>query len=442
MAGLKYDRIVRYRITVATDAPLRIGSAENDKESVLVHPVDGKPFIQASSIAGALRDYCKRTGSNEAGLFGTANGDDAVDSRVYVSDGVFSENVKMELRPHVRINRKTGSASFEEVKGTDKVSGQKFNTEYIGAGQNYEFTVLLYDNSCASLEKDLESTLAGIGSGEIRFGGKKSSGAGITALRSVFRNAYDLRDPDGLKAWIENDISKQEDLTEQFGSAQKAGVEYRINIKGKTEAGIQVKGLAENTFGEDAADSSNIKNTRGEYIVPGTSFKGTIRSRMEMIAEYLGREDAIEGIFGKVGENGHAGNIYFRDAVIGDAESIDRIPIKHRLHLDKFTGGVINPFQEHNAAGEIEFEVEITPAGNPKQTLGLLILALRDLASGIVSVGNGYANGKGIINVSEIEVTDCAAGRTAEINYVKNEIADESGILHSALASLKKEIEA
>ena len=57
MAGLKYDKIVKYLICAKCEGPLHIGSSIGGKEDVLIHPVDKSPFIQASSIAGVFRSY-------------------------------------------------------------------------------------------------------------------------------------------------------------------------------------------------------------------------------------------------------------------------------------------------------------------------------------------------------------------------------------------------
>lgn len=441
MAGLKYDSVYRYDISVKTDGPLRIGGIDTDDESVLVHPIDGYPYVQASSIAGAIRNYGEKININTNELFGQTMGENAVDSRVRVFDGIFGDSVKMELRPHVRINRKTGSASFATVKGTDKKSGQKFNTEYIGVGQTFVLSMYLYDDSTSSLKDDLEKCLSGIASGSIRFGGEKSCGAGVVVLNYVNRCKYNLRDEKELKAWLNEKECNKDDITNELSQKEPKGMAYNIVLIGKTEGGIQIKGLAENEFGEDAADSSSIKNINGDYIIPGSSLKGTIRSRMEMIAEYMELDsNVIDDIFGKVGDGGHAGNIYFKETIIGDAESVERIPRKHRLHVDKFTGGVINPFQEQNAAGDISIEIDVVDRNNPKRTLALLIMALRDMANGLVSLGNGYANGKGIVDVSRIEIVDVNAEKKASIIYDKNrgnKIDDEGKIINNVLKTLK-----
>ncbi len=440
MAGLIYDRVIKYDITAITDAPLRIGNS-NGSEEVLVHPVDNKPFIQASSIAGALRSFSKTLGLEADELFGNTNGN-GIDSRIKVSDGLFQDGVKIELRPHVRIDRKTGSVSKSSIKGTKEESGQKYNMEYIGTGQTVYFSVLLYDNSSKTEEKNVERILSGVVLGDIRFGGKKSIGAGILKVNTLKKSSYDLRKKEELAAWIRNESVTPIDLLEELKKYENEGLEYYISIKGKTEGGMQIRGLAENNFGENAADSSNIKNLNGEYIIPGSSFKGAVRTRMEMIATYLGKENIIDEIFGKAGEDGYAGNIIFRESIVNDESEYNKIENKHRLHIDKFTGGVIDTFQEKNIAGEVELNVEISKRGNPQLSLGLLLFALRDLACGLVTIGNGYANGKGVILVSNIEIIKTTkSNQVATINYTGGQsVNDEYGIIDSSIVKLKEVI--
>ena len=53
-----YDKVIKYVVTAECTQPLRVGSVSGDTEEVLVHPTDGNPFIQASSISGVFRSYC------------------------------------------------------------------------------------------------------------------------------------------------------------------------------------------------------------------------------------------------------------------------------------------------------------------------------------------------------------------------------------------------
>ena len=46
-----------YNINAVCRTPLHVGSANGENGEILIHPVSGEPFIQASGIAGAFRDY-------------------------------------------------------------------------------------------------------------------------------------------------------------------------------------------------------------------------------------------------------------------------------------------------------------------------------------------------------------------------------------------------
>lgn len=461
MAGLKYDKIVKCRAIVQCNGPLRIGSAVGSKEEVLIHPVDNQPFVQASSIAGVLKSYYKSLpGVNEekaAKLFGSPEQEKGTqnkgftESRIKVSDGVFlkDENtaLKLELRPHVKITRETGSADAVKMKGTDIKAGQKFNMEYIGKGSAFAFELELYEMAADHLEAEVDRILAGLRDEAIQFGGKKSSGAGSVKLVELKCRSFDLKKTEERKAWIaEDDSCAYEDYLDKLPKSENTALAYRVTVKGRTEGGIQVKGIAVSEFGQNAPNSENIRNAMGECIVPGSSFKGSVRSQMEKIAEYIGKTSVIEKTFGtSETAKGKSGNIVFYDTVITDPdengkEKNDNRRIIRRIHVDKLTGGVFNKgfFNEKNVAGNVEFVMDIRDKNDPDATLGLLLLAMRDLAIGMMSVGNGYSTGKGLIQVEKICIENADGSKTAELCFKNGqEVKDSQNIVSSALGSLK-----
>ncbi|MDO4340914.1 MAG: RAMP superfamily CRISPR-associated protein [Eubacteriales bacterium] len=448
MAGLIYDKILRYQVTVQCNGPLRIGNAVGSKEEVLIHPVDHKPFVQASSIAGALKNYYRSLPETNAdALFGSAADED--ESRVKISDGIFLDNekfpLKLELRPHVKINRLTGSVDAAKVQGTNEKAGQKFNIEYIGTGSAFTFTFDVYEIAKNDLKTEVNKIFAGLRDGAVQFGGKKSSGAGNVSLTELKYKAFDLKNAGERKSWI--DIEDREpDYEDYIARLPKDNVSsylYRVVVSGKTEGSVQVKGIAVSDFGKNAPDSENIKNAKEEYIIPGSSFKGTVRSQMEKIAEYMGAQTVIEdtfGVSGKKNTDGRAGNIIFYDTIIGDKKVNEEMAIAHRIHIDKFTGGVFNKglFSEKNAVGKVEFMIDIKDRNNPDATLGILLLAMRDMAIGMMSVGNGFSTGKGMIAVENISIEKGGDAAKAVLNFKDGKKIDDPGnLISSALSALK-----
>ena len=117
--------------------------------------------------------------------------------------------------------------------------------------------------------------------------------------------------------------------------------------------------------------------------------------------------------------------------------------MEHRIHIDKFTGGVFNQglFSEKNIAGNVQFKITIDDCNQPDKTCGLLLLALRDLSIGSMNVGSGYSIGKGIIDVNKIIVWNHNSGEKAVVDFKKNSIENESMISKCMLAIQTKEAE-
>ena len=452
----QYCKIIKYLVTAVCTEPLHIGSAMGDKEEVLVHPVDNVPFIQAASIAGAFREYYKSVYKEEKTdyLFGSRNlkeDDNASEygSKVKFGDGTFQKGeVKLELRPRIKIDPVSGSSGVSQMKGTKEISGQKFNMEYIGAGAKFSFPVYLYDGEC---QKELEEIFGAIQNQNIMFGGQKSNGCGYIRIEKLQCKMFDLTKETDRKLWaMEEELQEKdyEDKTSLLKASDFSRNAYEITIEGETEGELLVKSIAVAGHGADAPDSMNIQNAKMDYIVPGSSFKGAVRNQMEKIASYLHKEEIIENTFGKNGERnkaGKIGNIGFFDTVIGDRKTNDLADISHRVHIDKFTGGVIygSLFSQKNVSGKVKFKVVIKDTNEPDRSCGVLLMALRDLAVGAMSVGSGYNIGKGIIDVDKITVYSPKDKDTAVLNFKaedsKAKIQDTSGIIEKCIHSVKGE---
>ena len=203
-----------------------------------------------------------------------------------------------------------------------------------------------------------------------------------------------------------------------------------------------VKSIAITNAGGNTSICTNLKNAAQEHIVPGSSLKGALRNQMEKIADYLGRQELITDTFGytkNAAGDGKAGNIVFYDTVVGKKEENERMELSSRIHIDKFTGGVMDGglFQEKNIAGELEFHISVKDKNNPDSTSGLLLLALRDLAVGLVNIGSGYGVGKGMIAVERIVMKDEKHHTEATVTFSDaGSIADGHGLIAKCLQAV------
>ncbi len=364
-------------------------------------------------------------------------------SRIRFTDGIFltdRKGIRMELRPRLAIDPVTGTCGGSVIMGTDRRAGHKFNTEYVGAGAEFQFCAYLYD---PGYQEGVEDIFAALNGENIQFGGQKSNGCGYVRIDRLQRAVFDMKNPEDRKKWAgEESLSDGDytDLTKELPLRSGYRNAYEITLSGRTEGELLVKGIAVMEEGENAPDAVNIRNAGGDYIVPGSSLKGAVRSQMEKIAAYLGCREVIVDTFGRKADGaakGSTGNISFFDTVVGEAAANDKAAVRHRIHIDKFTGGVMERalFSEKNVSGKLTLRMVISDKNKPDKSCGLLLLALRDLAAGTMSLGGGYNVGKGIVDVDTITVRGKDGG-TARIHWKTGKTEDESGLIARAMAAL------
>lgn len=407
--GSVYDRVIKYRVKAECREPLHIGTGEKEQGEILIHPVEERPFIPATGIAGAFREYFT-DGDLRNEMFGMVNEKGSDSSRIRFCDGFFKKAaVETELRPHVKIDGETGTCQSINVKGATISSGQKFEIESVAAGSEFEFFVYVFEKE-KSYETSFEGALEALHCGNIQLGGQKSNGCGYVKLVSVKKSVYILTDQNDRKQWPKEE-KEMKDITDVIiEKAEKQDQRLHFELSGSTEGAILVKMVSVANYSEEAPDAQNIVNHRKEYIIPASSLKGTIRSQMEKIAVYKGMNlKIIDNIFGTCAEKhseGKIGEIKFFDCVVGNTADNDKVKKQTRIHIDKFTGGVISQalFSEKPAYGSLMIHVDMENAcdyaGN-----ALLLMALRDLGMGILPVGSGSSIGRGYLSCDSLKIS-------------------------------------
>lgn len=437
-----YDRVVKYEIKAKCQEPLHIGSSAGGRGEILVHPIAGRPFLPATGMAGAFREYFSYDTALQKTLFGIQEEDSSSESKVQFTDGFFEKaGVYIELRPRVYIDRRTGTCKAQNVNGGTAVSGQKFEMEVISAGSEFRYEIYLYENKKESFQRIMEQALIALNQGMIQFGGQKSNGCGYVTLKSVCKTVYDMRDEKDRVLWLDESKESKPILSQLIQKKETRQNRIQFELSGKTEGSILVKSLFVTDYGEKAPDAENIRNHKKEFIIPASSIKGAVRSRIEKICRYKGLQgDTVDRIFGKSGdkeEDGLLGCVRFYDCIIGDMESNDRAPSQKRIHIDKFTGGVMYQglFSEKSVGGEIHIRVDLTDAADDKAK-ALVLFALRDIGIGILPLGGGSSIGRGFIKGERLTVCD-GAKRSAEIDIGSGIISGNEDMINNCLAALQ-----
>ncbi|MCI8838205.1 MAG: hypothetical protein HFG74_09105 [Hungatella sp.] len=422
-----YDKVAKYIIEAECREPLHIGTGNGENGEVLIHPEENRPFVQAAGIAGAFREFYQYDEALQTRLFGSPyRGSEEKGSRVFFTDGFFGESsVYTEIRPRLRIDRRTATGQSVRTKGSDRRSGQKFEIESVAAGSRFSFAVYLYQKE-EKLEKELERGLKALQEGRIQLGGQKSNGCGYVSLHSVKKAVYNFYSAEDRKLWAGETKDTEEILPEILESGESGEERLCFELTGHTEGGILVKSIAVTEYGENVPDAVNIRNHQRAYILPASSVKGVLRSQIEKIAAYKNTVSAVSDLFGQEhgdSQEGRAGKIRCFDCVIGDEKANDQAPVQCRIHIDKFTGGVMygGLFSEKPAYGKLTVRVELD--GGCDRESGLVLMALRDLAIGIVPMGSGSSIGRGFLKGEKLTVKrgsrvlaviDCENGRTED----------------------------
>lgn len=396
-----FDKAVRYEVTAVTKTPLRTGPSDGSIDRVLRHR-DGQAFLQAASLAGALRGWLEKQDKNAANtLFGSQEKSGQLilsDMEIQEKAAKSAEDTTIQLRPRLRINGKMGSAA----------DGGKFDVAHIARGTVMKFSLTwLGAESDTDGPAQIEQMLGALHAGEIRLGAQKSNGFGRVAL-TVRSQTYHMTDKADREAWLHDQFDGQtlelpEICTESVCTFTVNGVADSILIK---DAVPHIK--------EDGTQfTGNIKEN-GTAVLPGSSVKGAVRARVQAIADLLHCSEIVDELFGRgaaQGDNGIAGRVRFTDVVLDKA----REQMISRIRINKFSGGVIRGglFTEEPLKSGVT--LTITAPQDDICGCALLVYALRDLGLGLYNLGSGGAVGRGYIKVSRIAIA--CGDKTADMTF-------------------------
>jgi len=427
--------------------PTRFGngdSAEMVDMPLLVDPSDGSsPLLTGSSIAGALRSYLRaleqggfkphpgirdddqRALNDErmlatVALFGGIRmDDDGEQSPLIVSDSR-GKTSGTEIRSGVTINETTGTAEEDFL----------FNTQLWRAGTTFplRFELLIYEGKdekrlCAALA----AALQGLERGEIGLGARKSRGAGKCQVRSWRVLQYDLTTPNGLIAWLNRDrseLQKDESIAKLL-AAPSTFTDQRnfltIRASFKLEGSLLIRSTAVQREGPDYIHLHSYRN--GEYapVVSGTSIAGAMRKRALRIVKTLGIPDGeslVSGMFGagaRQKQKPTASRLRVSESTIQKAQKYDQESVQGRVKIDRFTGGAYPAALFHEQPlypqADSELLLEFSLLEPDSRQIGLLLLLLKDLCIGDLSIGGERSVGRGRLLGSHVDISLHAHGK-------------------------------
>lgn len=393
-----------YAIDVSLVSPLNISNGEDyySDADVLTNG-SGEYFIPGTSLAGAFRNYLGKDKKTEC-AYGFADGDAGRMSSIFISD-IYLEEASVSVRDRVKLT---------ELKNVDN----KFDVQIIGAGARGKLFL-----ECVKRENDeydfgriVSDLLYAISIGEIRIGADKNRGFGVLKIGRI---ASRLFTSENLNEWesflplahAAEGYPKGKKYSEWSKKIEKPEPRYvRIHIPLELKGGISIRQYSAQ---KNSPDYVHITEN-GIPIIPGTSWNGALRSDALKILRMLGCRDASDKMdqwFGFVRERKAKDKPQACQSMIVVGESKlekSRGLTITRNKIDRFSAATVSTalYTEYSYFGgftDLDIKIKKDVSKAYEAAVGLMILVLKDLQGGYISVGGQGAIGRGIFALRDGE---------------------------------------
>lgn len=402
-------------------SPLLIGDGTGDEsyESTKdIHVLKNKqqqPFIPGTSLAGVLRDYVLFCDDTEAAaLFGNA---DTEQSLLQISDVVL-ENAMLTSRDGVKIDSVTGTA----------VSGAKFDYEAVDKGASGQLRIGItlrkkHENNLQEIRKAFIKLRNRLEAG-IAVGSKTATGFGRIELVNAVSGYYNFSNKADVKAWLldyenipENASDKMVDTYDGgIGEGNRLVVDAVFSMRSSMiirdldvpeEDRKEIKDEKTGRV-KKAKISAVFKRSGDDFVIPGTSLKGVLRSHAAYVLDIMGcpakfATEFINNLMGYSEDNDHKAKsrLYVDETYIKAGVKEYAQP---RTRIDRITGGVVRSalfstkpiWQEEKGKATVHIHFEIKDA--KEEEVGLALLLLRDMWLGKVAIGGEKSIGRGTLS--------------------------------------------
>lgn len=415
-ARLRFD-------TAGGVAGTEVRAGENGYVLPLRRDPSGKVSLPGTTIAGNLRAHCAAVDPELGTLFGDTpeqlqdkhekaareeTAEQASPSAIQVLGTVLRKGGKVVTHTRNTNDRRRGAARTHHFHRVELLE------------QGTEFDVVLrWNNAGSSLR---ERFLAALAQWHPTLGRGVTRGAGRCSLTGWGTADYDLDRVDGLLAWLrDTGLDSYPEPSEM--PADPVQPQYVLDAELSIVDAVHC-GTEQPEPGEGQRNNQLMTLQRGEdFVVPGSTLKGILRSRTEYICRVLGLaacEDQQCGscrpclLFGfTADEAAQRGRIVVEDATIRTAKS----EFRPHVAIDRFSGGARDQaLYEYQVVTDGTFPLRVrwlTPRyqhssgtngsvnalSEAEQDARLLHAVLEDMNDGYVGIGARTTAGYGSVRI-------------------------------------------
>lgn len=390
----KLNKRIYYGFQVSLETPLCIsnGIGEVTDRDVLRNWED-IPFIPGTSLAGAFRSFIEECGDKANELFGSSDDEKGKMSQLWISDFYFDTDVSTAIRDGVHLEEKIS------------VSGAKYDYEVVEYGSGVIYMQLqIWDGSDEETLKNMMQKIAGgIQNGDIRLGSQKNRGLGKLRLENIYVKEFTSAQVDSWIDFEKEDLSNNANKVVLDAWCMPSTRFVTLQVPLALTGGLSIRQYSTKVNEPDFISlMKKVDCQKEQPVIPGSSWKGALRQRMMEIIDELGLAQALatecSELFGyvKAGTgDAKASEVVVSESILNDSHYISTV----RNQVSRFENATVQGalFEEKCAVeGNTVLEVKVNSRNNVDWFIGVILLAIKDLQKGFLSIGGGAAIGRGL----------------------------------------------
>ena len=422
------ENIFIAHITFEAKTALKIGSKNADflQDSPIQKDWNGLPMILGTSLTGVLRkEFEDEIAKN---IFGTGD----LGSKTIISNALIL-NEKKEVTESLLLDSKKSDflQKFivlpirEHNAMNDKgvtIKNAKFDEEVIYKGTRFKFSIEMLNENEEDKNNFLQ-LLDLLSKDSFRIGAGSSKGFGQIKVIEITYDEFDVNSDEYVNLSSSLNINTKLSETHKIKEFDdEKYIKYKLIL---TPDDFFMFGSG---FGDDEADMTPVFEDIVDYekqdlikqkvLIPASSVKGAISHRTTYHYNLINKNfikengenkaEVVETIFGSKKDkekDSFKGNILISDVYLDETSS----KVFEHVSIDRFTGGAIDSalFQEKTISSKETFtleilinkeKVEVKENDEGKIALEAFEKALKDITTGMLSLGGATTKGHGIFS--------------------------------------------
>lgn len=413
-------------ITFEAKTALKIGSKNADflQDSPIQKDWNGLPMILGTSLTGVLRKEFEDENEIAKNIFGTGD----LGSKTIISNALLldenlevNESLLLDFKESKILQKFIVLPIREHNAMNDKgvtIKNAKFDEEVIYKGTRFKFSIEML-NENEDDKNNFFQLLDLLSKDSFRIGAGSSKGFGQIKVIEITYDEFDVNSDEyiELSSSLNTKLSKTYEIKE-FDDEKY--IKYKLIL---TPDDFFMFGSG---FGDDEADMTPVYESVIDYekkdlieekvLIPASSVKGAISHRTTYYYNLLNKKfiengcksEIVESIFGAKKDkekDSFKGNILISDVYLDETSS----KVFEHVSIDRFTGGAIDSalFQEKTISSKETFtleilinkeKVEVKENDEGKIALESFEKALKDITTGMLSLGGATTKGHGIFS--------------------------------------------